>query len=90
MSFVISNLRVYTLIRHRRTASTGDEPPGKFDVVPLYYEKKIPISTRNDGVVHLVKYLQRAFLSKHGFRSSSSEEQIWKELGAKQADHEMR
>lgn len=40
--------------------------------------------------MHLVKYLQRAFLSKHGFRSSDSEEQVWKDLGAKQADHEMR
>lgn len=59
-------------------------------MVPPYYEKKIPISLRNEAVVHLVKYLQRALLSRHGFRSSESEEQIWKELGAKQAEHEMR
>ncbi|ORY42443.1 P-loop containing nucleoside triphosphate hydrolase protein [Leucosporidium creatinivorum] len=71
-------------------SSVGDEPPGKFDVNPSNYEKKIPVALRNEAVVHLVKYLQRAFLSKHGFRSSDSEEEVWKDLGAKQADHEMR
>jgi hypothetical protein len=72
------------------SASVGDEAPGRFDVVPLIYDKKIPIPLRKLAVVHLVKYLQRAFLSNHAFRSSDSEEAIWKELGGTSASHEQR
>lgn len=58
--------------------------------MPSNYEKAIPVTMRTEAVVHFVKYLQRGLLSKHGVRSSASEEKVWKELGAKAADHELR
>lgn len=74
----------------RVPASVGDDPPKVVNLEPALYDKKIPTKMRKDAVVHLVKYLQRAFLSKHGRRSSNSEERVWKDLSAGESTHDQR
>lgn len=71
-------------------ASTGSEPPKRIDLDPATWDKKIPIKMRKEAVTLLVKHLQRALLSKHGIRSSKSEEHIWSDLSAKGTDHNKR
>ncbi|KAM0789144.1 hypothetical protein ACM66B_003197 [Microbotryomycetes sp. NB124-2] len=72
------------------SSSVGDEPPTRITIVPSVYDKKIPIGLRQELVTNLVKYLQRALLSKHGYRSSKSEEAVWQQLGAQSLNHEAR
>jgi hypothetical protein len=72
------------------TASVGSEPPKRFDLEPAITDKAIPVKMRKELVTYLVKHLQRALLSKHGVRSSDSEEAIWKSLGAAGTVHEKR
>lgn len=72
------------------TASVGTDPPDEFDVVPQIYDKKIPVPLRRQAVRQLAKHLQRATLSKHGIRSSVSEEEIWSDLGGDRFKHEER
>lgn len=57
---------------------------------PLIHEKKIPKTLREEAVESFEKNLARAFLSKYGKRSSTSEEKIWKGLGGQKLKHEMR
>lgn len=71
-------------------ASTGEDPPTSFDVVPASYEKKLPIALRKESITHFAKHLQRALLSSHGHRSGKSEESIWKSLGSKGTTSDQR
>lgn len=78
------------VLMHAAGPTSLNEAPIKYVLEPDSYEKKIPRAMRDSAVEHFVEYLGQGLLSKHGKRSSASEEQVWSELGGGGSTHEKR